>query len=102
MINNFEVYKQIEWLSEGEIVEKISDFLSANEDIINTILLEYKWELSKEPKVQTSDLTDLNALSLCTLWFLFDIKTSNEKVETLIVTISDIQKKIKNILSNRV
>ena len=101
MINNFEVYKQIEWLSEVEIVEKISNFLSWNKVLIDRIMLESENNNSSSPRFDSSDLTDINALSLCTLGFLYDINNPNERVEELIVTIRDIQNKVKIMLNNR-
>lgn len=101
MINNFEVYKQIEWLSEVEIVEKISDFLSSNKTIMDKIIYESENKNFKDQKIQSSDLTDINALSLCTLGFLYDINDPNEKVEELIITIRNIQNKVKIMLNNK-
>lgn len=99
MIEKFDVYKQIEWLSEVEIVEKISDFLSSNKVIIDKIIHESENKNFKVQKIQSSDLSDINALSLCTLGFLYDISNPNETVEELIITIRNIQNKVKIMLN---
>lgn len=101
MIKNFDVYKQFEWLWKEEIVEKISDFLLLNKDVIDKILLESDNKDSCEQKIQTSDLVSIKALWLCALGFLYDIKDSNNTVEELIETIRQVQNAVKIMLDNR-